>query len=76
MLIEDYIFLCIFMPESLLITLAELLLGINGLFLLEERDMNVQGPINKVSKMYFDHWNINTLAIRKGHTDRAIGPAY
>lgn len=55
MLVEDYIFLCIFMPESLLITLAELLLGINGLFLLEERDMNVQAPINKVSKMYFDH---------------------
>ena len=56
--------------------LAELLLGINGLFLLEERNMKLQGPINKVLRCIGVTEDIDVLAIGKGHTEHAIGPTY
>lgn len=56
--------------------LAEVLFGIDGLFLLEERHMKLQGPINKVLRCMEIIENIKILAIGKGHTEHAIGPAY
>lgn len=59
-----------------MIMLAELLLGINGLFLLEERNMKLQRPTNKVLRCTGTSEDIDILAIGKGHTDHAISPAY
>lgn len=56
--------------------LAELLLGINRLFLVEERNMKLQGPINKVFRCIGITEGIDTLVIGKGHTEHAIDPAY
>ena len=51
-LIEDYIF---FMHiQHLLITVAELLLGISGLFLLEKANVKLQKPVNSL-KVFWDH---------------------
>lgn len=63
-------------PEPLLIMLAELLLGINGLFLLEEKNMKLQGPINKVLRCIEITEGIDAWAIGKGHTEHATGPTY
>lgn len=51
-LIEDYIvFIHI---QHLLITVAELLLGIGGLFLLEKANVKLHKPVNSL-KVYWDH---------------------
>lgn len=51
-LIEDYI---VFMHiQHLLITVAELLLGISGLFLLEKANVKLQKPVNSL-KVFWDH---------------------